>query len=220
MEKQKIQLFIADDHGILIDGLIRMFSSEQDIEFIGRAATATQLIEKLQGLAKQGNPADVILLDIRLNPHDPKDKSGLESIQQIKKISPRSKVLIMTGFNARSYFSEALQKMADGYLSKDNEQSVFINAVRRVHRGEKVFIADLDPDEVAGATSAKIPELTEREREIICRLTEGLTSIEIGKMLFISSVTVDKHRQNILGKLQLNNVAQLAAFAIRNNLCA
>jgi DNA-binding NarL/FixJ family response regulator len=220
MSKQ-IRLFIADDHGILIDGLIRMFEAEADIDFIGRASNTEQLLEKLRALAENGQSPDIVLLDIRLNPHNPKDKSGLDAITDIKKINPRIKVLIMTGFNARSYFSDAIQKMADGYLSKDNEQRVFIDAVRRIHRGEKVFIADLDQEDTFPENDASnyIGLLTEREREIICHLTEGLTSTEIGKKLYIAPVTVDKHRQNILLKLNLHNVAQLAAFAVRHRLC-
>lgn len=217
---KKIKLFIADDHAILIDGLIRMFSMDPHIEVVGRASNVQQLIETVTVLAKGEKSPDVVLLDIRLNAHDPRDKSGLEAIQKIKNISPAIKVLIMTGFNARSFFSEAIQQMADGYLSKDNEQQVFTDAVKRLARGEKVFIADLEYDvEDTGEEYHQISELTEREREIVCHLTEGKTSTEIAKLLFIAPVTVDKHRQNILNKLKMHNVAQLVAFAVRNKIC-
>lgn len=72
---------------------------------------------------------------------------------------------------------------------------------------------------ITEAYNLQINELTEREREIICKLAEGMTSTEIGKQLFIAPVTVDKHRQNILSKLKMHNVAQLVAFAVRNKIC-
>lgn len=137
---KKIQLFIADDHAILIDGLMRMFNADPDIEFIGRASNDVQLLEKIQALADNGTSPDVLLLDIRLNAHNPRDRSGLDCIQKVKKISPRTKVLIMTGFNAHSFFTDAVQQMADGYLSKDNEQHVFTDAVKRIHRGKKFLL--------------------------------------------------------------------------------
>ena len=204
-----IRVVLVDDHRMLLAGLHMLL---QPLEFIAVAATATTGAEALATVA-QHRP-DVVLLDINLP-----DQSGIDVCRQLIAQQPGLKVLALTTLQERSYVTRMMQAGAAGYVLKNASPEELTEAITRVHAGKKYFsdeIQDLllQPEPAVPAR----PVLTRREREVLQLLATGLTSHEMADRLFLSALTVETHRRNLLTKFGAPNTAVLIRLAAEYQL--
>jgi DNA-binding NarL/FixJ family response regulator len=210
-----IRIILADDHTVLRHGLVKSFQNEPDCEVIAQAKDGYSTVE----LVKQLYP-DVVIMDIGMP-----DLNGIEATRQITKAFPQTKVIALSMHSGRNFIIEMFKAGASGYLLKDCEFDELVNAVRLVIAG-KTYISPSISDTVVENYVRNSPDkkdtafsiLTKREREVLQLLTEGKTTKQIGKRLHISAKTVEVHRLNIMGKLKIDNIAQLTKYAIQEGL--
>jgi DNA-binding NarL/FixJ family response regulator len=207
MESSKIRLFIADDHEVLIESLINLVMEDPEVQYVGRATDGEQLL-RLAGVLRP----DVILLDIRM----PR-MNGLEAAEKIKQVHPEIKVLMLTGFATREFVREALSAGASGFISKNKDGAVILDAIKRVYRGEFIIVVDGLPND-DGPVSAP-PVLTTRQREILSLIVQGHTNAEIADILHLKIGTVGTYRDSLMQKLGAHNVADLVRLAKLYRLC-
>lgn len=213
---EKHRIVIAEDHTILREGLRALLSSEADLEVVGEAEdgqAAIRCVEKL----KPG----LVLMDLSM----PR-MNGMDAIREIKKKSPGTKVLVLTVHKTDEYILATLQAGADGYVLKDSTNVELKMAIRNVVSG-KVFISPgISAKVIEGYLEHKRPQkpctpwdtLTAREKGILKLIAEGYKNKEIADFLCISVKTVEKHRANIMQKLDLHSVSALTALAIEKGL--
>lgn len=212
----QINLLLADDHMVIRSGLRMLLEAQEDMTIIGEAENGRQAVEKAQAL----NP-DVILMDIQMP-----DMNGIEATRRIKEVAPKSAVLALTMYEDDQYFFEMLQAGASGYLPKRAAPDELVSAIRAVSRGEVFLypslagrlVQDYLQRAAAGVQPPVDDELTPREREVLVLVAEGLNNAEIADRLVISAKTVDRHRENIMRKLNLHNRVDLVKYAIRKGL--
>jgi RNA polymerase sigma factor (sigma-70 family) len=215
MENKK-KIVIAEDHTILRDGLRALLSTQNYLEVIGEAEDGREAVRIVDNLEP-----DLLLIDLSM----PK-LNGIEAIKEIKKKHPDIKVIILTVHKSDEYIFASLKAGADGYMLKDASQNELHLAIQYVLNG-KFFISPSISDRVVdaylnspktGKTSSVLNNLTPREREILKLIAEGYTNKQIADHLCISLKTVEKHRANLMHKLDLRNTAALTAFAIKKGL--
>lgn len=213
LQKDKIKVIIAEDHELVRQGFIAMVEKLEFAELVGEAANGKQVIE----LLRSGKLADVVLMDIEMPV-----MNGIEAAEMIAKNFLTVKTVMLTMLNDKDVIQEAIEKGAKGFLFKNSPAHEFAEAIKRVAAGENYYstavAAVLLNKKSASPENPAVNELSERELEIIRLVAEGLSSNEIGKKLFISPRTVDTHRNNILQKLDLPNIASLVSFAYKNKL--
>jgi DNA-binding NarL/FixJ family response regulator len=203
-----ISVLIVDDHALFRAGLRCRLELEQDITPIGEAATAAQAVSKARALQP-----DLVLLDLLLP-----GTSGHEAIPELAKVSPRSRVLVVSSQAAPSSVRQALSAGAAGYVPKRASDEELVAAIRQVAAGEGYVDPDLGAKLVVPDRLAALEPLSERERDILQLLALGYTNQEIGRKRFISVRTVDTHRGHIMRKLGLETRAELVLFALANGL--
>ena len=214
--KPKYRLVIAEDHTILRAGLLALLSTRPEYEVVGEAGDgreAIKVVEKQQ--------PDLLLLDLSM----PRT-NGLEALVEIKRVSASTRVLVLTAHRTEDYVFSALQAGADGYLLKDSSAEELFLALRSVLNGERYLAPGITLTVVNGYLGSKeapvmrssYDELTVREREILKLVAEGYKTREIGEYLCISPKTVEKHRANLMERLQLRRVSALTAYAIEKGL--
>lgn len=192
-----IKLFIIEDHPLVVEGFKTLFENHQDFFLCGVADNAEKALLLLQG----SNP-DVILLDIMLP-----DMSGLELIEIIHTHYPKSKILVVSTFSQRYYVETMLEKGAKGYLLKNASSEEIIEAIQAVYADE-IFLSKEIFDNLKKNATQPI-SLSRREIEVLKLIAAGLTNKEIAEKLFISPLTVDSHRKNLITKLDVRNTASL-----------
>ena len=210
-----LKVLIADDHPIVRQGLKQILSEEPDMEVLGEAQNSHEVLNLVQ---KQN--WDVVILDISMP-----GRGGLDVLKELKQQCPKLPVLILSMHPEDRFATRSLMAGASGYLLKDCEFDELVNAVRLVIAG-KTYISPSISDTVVENYVRNFPEkkdtafsiLTKREREVLQLLTEGKTTKQIGKRLHISAKTVEVHRLNIMGKLKIDNIAQLTKYAIQEGL--
>jgi DNA-binding NarL/FixJ family response regulator len=211
-----IRVLLADDHQIVREGLRALLDSDQDIDVVGEASDGREAIE----LAKKLMP-DVLVLDIvmpRLN--------GLETLRHVRLQCPKTKVLLLSSYNDEEFLRRSVAGRAAGYLLKESAAADLLQAIRQVFRGEPAFspsitnrLRALYQDSVgAKRTSGKETRLTKREAETLQLIAEGYANKQIAGELGISIKTVEKHRQQIMHKLNIHEVAGLTRYAIERHL--
>ena len=203
-----ISVLLVDDHELVRAGLRSRLESEPDIQPVGEAGTAEQAVVKARALQP-----DLVLLDL-LMPR----KSGYEAIPEIKRVSPESRVLVLSSQAAPSSVRQALGAGASGYLPKRASVQELVCAIRRVAAGEGYLDPDLGTKLVVADGVPALEPLSDRERDVLHLLALGYTNQEIGRQLFISVRTVDTHRAHIMRKLRLETRAELVLFALANGL--
>jgi DNA-binding NarL/FixJ family response regulator len=207
---QPIRVFIVDDHPVVVAGLTALLSQIGDVRVAGAAANAFQTIPFLKE-----NPVDLVLLDINLP-----DVNGIELCRRIKKEFPEMKVLALSTFSDRSYISRMIDSGASGYLIKSASREEISTAVHTAMAGRLYLSLEMErvlqPSAVAEAGT--VPRLTRREQEVLRLIAEGLTNHQIAEKLFISPLTVDSHRKNLLTKLGVKNTASLVRLAVLHKL--
>ena len=217
MAKHKTSVLIADDHGIIVEGL-RLYLQRDGIDVVGVAHTGRETIELVQVLKP-----DVVLLDIRMP-----DMDGLQALAAIKDSGSSTAVIILTGFVRIEYLTRAITLGASGFLSKDVEPERIPHAIRVVSSGDSIidrevlqeairefyFVTESHPQEPALAMNP----LTKQELRVLKFIGEGLNNESISQMLTVSRNTVKAHVSSILSKLQLSDRTQAAIWAHRRGL--
>ena len=213
---QKHRVVIAEDYTILREGIRSLLSSNPDFEIVGEAEDGRQAIQKVERLKP-----DLILMDLSM----PR-MNGMDAIREIKKHCPGTKVLVLTVHKAEEYILATLQAGADGYVLKDANQAELVMAARNVLAGKSYLSPGISEKVIEGylngrktlKTATPWGTLTQREREILKLIAEGYKNSEIAEYLYISVKTVEKHRANLMKKLDLHNTSTLTAFAIEKGL--
>lgn len=203
-----IEILIADDHGLVREGLRTLLEAEDDFHVVGEARTGSEAL----ALTRHLGP-DVVVLDVRLP-----DRNGIEVCAEIHDLSPTTRVLVCSGLADGSALVEAAKAGAEGFVSKEATNSEIVDAVRRVAGGASV-VGEGSAQAMfrylrsRRADTPRLAQLSDRERQVLGLLSEGLTNREIGTRLFISEKTVRNHVSGILRKLNLRHRTEAALFA-------
>ncbi len=206
-----LKIFIADDHQILIDGIISFFNELEGFKVIGYANDGLNLLNDIAI-----KTPDVILLDLNMPKLD-----GLSTLKKLKENYPNIKVIILSNYHQSQLIKETKALGADGYVLKNGSKSDLLNAISAVSEGKAYFAEEelvQDTKLVFTDEFMKKHQLTKREVEIIRLVCQELNSKEIADKLFIAEFTVTTHRRNILSKLAIKNTPGLINFAKQNGL--
>lgn len=213
---KKIRVLIADDHGVLRDGIRALLSLYDDMEVVGEAEDGLEAVEKTEKLQP-----DVVLMDLAM----PR-LGGLEATLELRRRKMPTKVLVLTQYDDKEYAFPLLEAGAAGYIPKKAVGTDLVLAIRAVHSGQSFLypsVAKAVVDRYLQLKGGKRPksrydQLTDREKEILKLLAEGRSNKEIAELLCLSVKTVMTHRANIMEKLDLHNRTELVKFAIRVGL--
>ncbi len=205
-----VKVFIIDDHPMVVAGLNSLLGQLEKIEVAGAVSNAFDAIPFLKK-----TKIDVILLDINLP-----DISGIDLCKKIHQEFPEIKILGISTFSERSYISRMIENGASGYLIKSASAEEIAAAIDTVLQNKMYLSISLEhlTKPLSIAPSDNLPALTKREKEILQLISEGLTNNQIADKLYISPLTVDSHRKNLLTKLNVNNTASLIKLAVQNGL--
>ena len=209
---EKKTVFIAEDHQLFRDGLKAMLASKDGLEVVGEARDGLEAINSI----KKRQP-DLLLLDLSM----PR-LSGISVIKELRRQFPDMRILVLTIHESDQYVIETFEAGANGYCIKDASRDELLLAMNSVLSGKTYISPGIAENVMEGyleghkkiKTRSAGETLTQREREVLKLLAEGYTNKEIGDLLNISVKTVEKHRANIMQKLNLHNAAALTAFAI------
>lgn len=202
-----IKIFIADDHYMVVEGIRSMLLQEKNIEWMGHAMNAASCMAFL----RQQQP-DVLLLDINMP-----DKSGIDLCKEIKEKYPQILIIGLSSFNQQSYIQKMMQNGASGYVLKNASREEIVSAIESVINGD-TFLSSEASVTMRENKDAQIPVITRREKEVLQLIAEGLINKEIAEKLFISTTTVDTHRNSLLSKFDVKNTANLIKLAAQYNL--
>jgi DNA-binding NarL/FixJ family response regulator len=203
-----VRVLIADDHALLRAGLKSRLEAEGDIAVVGEASTAEQAVTRAGTLKP-----DIVVLDV-LMPHG----TGIDAIPEIKRVSPDSRVLMVSSQASPGTVRQALSAGASGYVTKGRPESELLAAIRNIASGERYVEPNLGAQLVVADAVPELEALSDRERDVLELLALGYMNQEIGNKLFISVRTVDTHRAHIMRKLGLSTRAELVLFALANGL--
>lgn len=207
----KIKVMIADDHAVVRKGLQTYFSITPDIDVVAIASNSTEAVKA----AREYQP-QVILLDLLMP-----EQSAVKTIEQIKAVNDHAQIVILTSHEGNEYIAEVLKAGALSYILKDIEPDELVATIRKAALGESILNARLAQtlvDECKSSSKALHDSLTERERQIVQFIAQGMTNNEIAELLFISEKTVKSHVSNILSKLYLADRTKVAVFAWKEGL--
>lgn len=207
-----IRVLIADDHGLVRDGLKKILSETDDITVVDEASTGQEVLEKVRA-----KDVDVILLDISMP-----GKNGLDALAELKKERPKCQVLILSMHPEEQYALRALKSGASGYLTKRSAATELIDALHRVSAGKR-YITSSIAESLAAALSYKggraaHETLSNREFQVLRMMAAGKSIKEIAAELFLSVKTVSTYRSRVLEKMEMKNTSQLMYYAIKNDL--
>ena len=214
----KIKLVLVDDHQLVRDGVKVMLMNVADIEIVGEAADSSELFELLKTIQP-----DIIMMDISMPEH-----SGIEVTEIIKKQGLKVKVIMLTADVSDAAVFDSLKAGALGYLPKNAKRDEILQAIYKVNEGEE-YIAESITNAVLKTYISKARnlnyidpirniELSKREIEIVELFSEGLSYKEIANRLYISTRTVESHKNNILEKLELKTIVDMVKYAIKNGI--
>lgn len=209
-----INLLIADDHQLIIDGLSKILENEKVIGKIYSANDGKEAVDKALV-----HDIDCVIMDISMPV-----LNGLEATKLIKKEKAHIKIIVVSMQCDASIVNRMLKAGADAFINKDTGKGELLKAITKVMQDEKYISPEISNNLFTHLADRKVntPEnekhLTTRELEIIRHIADGLTNTEIAARLFLSTVTVDTHRKNMLAKLQLKNTAALVKYAAGHGL--
>jgi len=211
-----MKILIADDHLIMREGLKALLESHDDIDVVGEATNGQEAIDQVVKLQP-----DVVLMDITMPV-----MNGLDATRAIKKANPDVKILILTMHEGDAYFFNILEAGASGYFIKGGSASDLVSALQAVAHGDvflyptmaKKLLVDYLQQAKSGLYKENLDGLTAREQEVLKLVAEGFNNQEIGTKLFLSPTTVQTHRSNIMGKLNLHRRTELTKYAIKHGL--
>jgi len=204
-----ISILVVDDHTIVRQGLITLFTIQPDFHVVGEADNGDRAVSMAAELVP-----DVVLMDLVMP-----GINGVEAIREVKQVSPRSQVIVLTSYHEDEYIFPALRAGAISYVLKDIEPDQLVESVKRAVQGESIMhpqVAARVVQEIRvtnRSSSNPFSELSERELEVLRYIANGLTNAEIAEQLFISEKTVKGHVSNILSKLHMLDRTKAAVFA-------
>lgn len=201
------KVFIVDDHYMVIEGIRSLLLNEKNIEWSGYAMNAASCLAFLVN-----NQPDVILMDISLP-----DQSGIDLCKEVKEKYPLIFVIGLSTFNQQSFIQKMMANGASGYVLKNATQGELTEAIATVMKG-KTYMSTEASQALRKNTSADVPVLTRREKEVLELIAAGMTNNEIATKLFVSSATVDTHRKNLLAKFGVKNTAAVIKMAVQMQL--
>lgn len=212
----EIRVFLADDHAVVRSGLRLLLESQPDIRIVGEAENGRETVRQVAELKP-----DVVLMDIEMP-----DMNGIEATRRLKESASTAAILALTMYEDDQYFFEMLRAGAAGYVPKRAAPDELVTAIRAVSRGEVFLYPSLAGRLVqdyfqrvdTGEQAAVTDDLTLREQEVLTLIAEGLSNAEIAEKLVISVKTVDRHRENIMRKLNLHSRVDLVKYALRKGL--
>lgn len=204
-----IRTFIIDDHPMVIAGIKSLLSDSKVVEISGTASDGYVALEALKA-----SDAEVALTDINLG-----DLNGIELCGMLKKARPNLKVLGLSTFKERSYITRMIDAGASGYLLKNASREELEEGIVAAWRG-RMFLSQEASQVLTSpaAKSAATPLLTAREKEVLALIAEGMTNQEIAAKLYVSPLTVDSHRKNLLAKFEVKNTAAMVKVALEQHL--
>ena len=209
-----VNLLIADDHQLITDGISKILESEKMIGEIHTASNGREAVDIV--LTKD---IDCVIMDINMPV-----LNGLEATKLIKRQKPSVKVIVVSMLSDAAIVSKMMKAGADAFINKDTGKTELLKAIVKVMQGEKYISHEISNNLITHLTDRNVrssdveKQLTAREIEIIRLIADGMTNHEIAKRLFLSIVTVDTHRKNMLAKLQLKNTASLIKYAADHKL--
>lgn len=211
---KKIKLLIADDHALIREGLKRMLEFEEDLSFLGESRNGKELLE----IIKVEVP-NIVLLDMNMPL-----MGGIETLREIKKSYSNIKVIMLTVENDRSTIQKAIETGADGYVLKDSAGEEIVNAIRTVNDGGQYIdksLVNILFSALRGNGKIEnniLNTLTNRELEILSKISEGYSNKEIGEELFISEKTVKNYATKIFKKIGVEDRVQATILALKNKI--
>jgi DNA-binding NarL/FixJ family response regulator len=218
--KPKIRIVLVEDHAILREGLKALIEIESDFDIVGEFGSVEDCLAGLAGLQP-----DLLLTDLALP-----GRSGIELLAEMQRLSPLTRKLVLTAHENEEYIRAALNAGANGYVLKDANSAELMLAIRTVSLGQQFlckaiaskilsgYLSGHAPGDQRTAAPAVTQSITEREREVLTRIALGNSNKLIARELGVSPKTVEKHRSNLMRKLQLHNAAAITMFAIRNGM--
>jgi DNA-binding NarL/FixJ family response regulator len=209
---KRIAVLLVDDHTVVRQGLRALLEGESDLKVVGEAENGRQAVR----LAKKMLP-DVVVMDVAMPV-----LNGIEATRQLSKELPSAKVLGLTSYGDDEYVAQLMQAGACGFLIKQTAADDLLKAIRQVNEGKTYFSAsiakrmlDQKGELLAnGHRATKGGELTSRESEVLQLIAEGFANKQVAAELSISIKTVEKHRQQVMNKLNIHDVAGLTRYAI------
>lgn len=219
--KKKIYVHIADDHKIVIEGIIAVLNTEKDIQISGYSLTGTDVISWFDN---PKNKADVLILDITMPILD-----GIGVMKHFRNNRINQNVIIVSSYDDVKIVQEMLNLGCKGYITKDNAGEYIIDAVKAVANGEQYFSPNIQKKLLKTFSGQKVAEgdlpenfliesLTDREFEVLKLITKQYNTPQIASMLHLSISTVETHRKKLLKKLNVKNSVGLAMYAVKNKI--
>ena len=202
-ENGEITVLIADDHEVVREGLRLALLRSPHIRVVGEAPDG----ETAVALAERRRP-DVVIMDLRMPQMD-----GIEATEEIVARVPDTRVLVFTAYSERALLQRGLESGAHGYVLKEAPHETLLKAIEKVAAGETFVDPALIPSLATGRDGQEI--LTQREREILQLLADGMSNADVAQQLFISQETVKSHVRHILAKLEAETRTQAVAIALR-----
>ena len=215
----EITVLVVEDHTIVRQGIVSLINKEDDITIVGEADDGRQAIK----LCREKKP-NIIVMDLAM-PH----LNGIETTQIVKKECPKTNIIILSMYSEEEYIFKAIDAGASGYLTKKNAAEDLIKAIRAVHDGKAFFSSEVSKTVMNSyhlmmkkyGTLDEVSEknkLTSRELEVLQLIAEGYTSKKISEKLHISTNTVQRHREKIMRKTGIHNVAGLTRYALEKGI--
>lgn len=216
-----LKVLLIDDHAIVRAGLVMLLQSQQHIKVVGETGDANEALK----IAAEAQP-DIILLDVVLGDHD-----GLDLLPRLRGAADKARILILTGTQNQEVHQKAVRLGAMGLVNKETAAEVLLKAIEKINAGEIWFdrmvmgdvlteLARAKEDRLVDPELAKIAKLTDREREIIVCIAEGLKNKQIAERMFISETTVRHHLTSVFNKLAVADRLELMIYAFRHKLVA
>ena len=214
----KIKIHLADDHQVLIDGMLAVLNTNSKFEVVGHSLNGVNLVDTVKN-----NKAEILIMDINMP-----QKDGIEVLKEFSEKGYTCRVIILSSYDDVKLIKEVLKLGASGYLSKQCAGESILKAIEVVSNGKEYFSENIQ-DKIFSSFSGNPTSdtnnefqmgniLTERELEILKLISLELSGKEIGEKLFISSHTVESHRKNLIKKLNVKNTIGLVKYALKNDL--
>jgi len=212
-----INVLLADDHTMFVDGIDSILKTESDISVVGKVYNGPDVVQFVKD-----NKVDLVLLDVNLP-----DMNGIEVCKALKEQNSETKILAISMFNEESFVTEILNNGAQGYILKNTGREELLKALRTVVGGKSYFSDDVTQTIMKGLMKQRkagkqkegfFPKISRREKEVLRLIIQEHTTQEIANKLFISLKTVESHRSSLLNKMNARNSAGLVRIAIENNL--